>query len=209
MLIEKIIEFESRVPGPLVVHVFLELVIFMMKQKSSKANPRVHCLMLKMLQKTMYLDFPDSGQVTKFNPKMQDFKHALTWVKVKGVIFSIDFQTSKTWFSNINWLSNIKNIKKWLWKREKCDPNCIKIAIVFEKITKNCPTAGDGAPMPPLWYVLSCTNLLTTSPNFDRREKFFTCGFSPSFIANSDCEPNQTPSFWSFILCAIKSPSFQ
>ena len=77
MLIEQIIEFESRVPGPLVGHIFLKLVIFMTKQKSSKANLRVHYLMLKMLQKAMYLDFLDLGQVTKFNPKMQDFKRVL------------------------------------------------------------------------------------------------------------------------------------
>ena len=77
MLIEQIIEFESRVPGLLVVHIFLKLVIFMTKQKSSKANFRVHYLMLKMLSRAMYLDFPDLGQVTKFNPKMQDFKHVL------------------------------------------------------------------------------------------------------------------------------------
>ena len=77
MLIEKIIEFESRVPGPLVVHIFLKLVIFMTKQNSSKANLRVHYLMLKMWHKAMYLDFPDLGQVTKFNPKMQDFKRVL------------------------------------------------------------------------------------------------------------------------------------
>ena len=77
MLIEQIIEFESKVPGPLVVHIFLKLVIFMTKQKSSKANLRVNYLMLKMLQKAMYLDFPNLGQVTKFNPKLQDFKRVL------------------------------------------------------------------------------------------------------------------------------------
>ena len=44
MLIEQIIEFESRVPGPLVVLILLKLVIFMTKQKSSKANLRVHYL---------------------------------------------------------------------------------------------------------------------------------------------------------------------
>ena len=77
MLIEQIIEFESRVPGPLVVHIFLKLVIFMTKQKSSKAILRVHYLMLKMLQKAIYLDFPDLDQVTKFNPKMKDFKRVL------------------------------------------------------------------------------------------------------------------------------------
>ena len=77
MLIEQIIEFESRVPGPLVVHIFLKLVIFMTKQKSSKANLRGHYLMLKMWHKAMYLDFPELDQVTKFNPKMQDFKRVL------------------------------------------------------------------------------------------------------------------------------------
>ena len=77
MLIEQIIDFESRVPGPLVVHIFLNLGIFITKQKSSKANLRVHYLMLKMLLKAMYLDSPDLGQVTKFNPEMQDFKRVL------------------------------------------------------------------------------------------------------------------------------------
>ena len=38
MLIEQIIEFESRVPGPLVVHIFLKLVIFMTKQKIFKGK---------------------------------------------------------------------------------------------------------------------------------------------------------------------------
>ena len=47
------------------------------KQKSSKAILRVHYFMLKMLQKAMYLDFPVLGQVTKFNPKMKDFKRVL------------------------------------------------------------------------------------------------------------------------------------
>ena len=87
MLIEQIIEFESKVPGPLVVHIFLKLVIFMTKQKSSKANLRVNCLMLKMLQKAMYLDFSDLVQVTKFNPKMQDFKRVLDLIWSKGSDF--------------------------------------------------------------------------------------------------------------------------
>ena len=75
MLIEQIIEFESRVPGPLVI--FLKLVIFMTKQKSLKANLRVHYLMLKMWHKAMYFDFPDLGKVTKFKSKIQDFKRIL------------------------------------------------------------------------------------------------------------------------------------
>ena len=77
MLIEQIIQFESRVHGPIVVHIFLKLVIFVTKQKSSKANLREHYFMLKMLQKAMYLNFRNLGQVTKFNPKMQDFERVL------------------------------------------------------------------------------------------------------------------------------------
>ena len=68
MLVEQIIEFESRVRGSLVIHLFLELVIFMTKQ-NSKANLAAHYLMLEMLQKAIYLASPDLGQVTKFNPK--------------------------------------------------------------------------------------------------------------------------------------------
>ena len=45
----------------------------MTKQKSLKENLRVHYLMVKMLQKAMYLDFPDLGQVTKLNPKNARF----------------------------------------------------------------------------------------------------------------------------------------
>ena len=46
------------------------------KTKISKANLRVNYLMLKMLQKTIYLASPDLGQVTKFIPKIQNFKCA-------------------------------------------------------------------------------------------------------------------------------------
>ena len=74
MLIEQTIEFESMVPQR---YIFLKLVIFMTKQKSSKANLRVHYLILKMLQKAMYFDFLDFGQVTKLNPEMKDFKRVL------------------------------------------------------------------------------------------------------------------------------------
>ena len=49
-----------------------------------------------MLPKAMYLDFPDLGQVTKFNPKMQDFKRVLDLTWNKGSDF-------------FNWFSNIKN----------------------------------------------------------------------------------------------------
>ena len=49
-----------------------------------------------MLQKAMYLDFPDLGQVTKFNRKMQDFKRVLELTRSKGSDF-------------FKWLLNIKN----------------------------------------------------------------------------------------------------
>ena len=76
MLIEQITEVESRVPGLLIVRI-PKTGYFHDKKKFSKTNLRVHYFMLKMLQKAMYHDFPDLGQVTKFNPKMQDFKRVL------------------------------------------------------------------------------------------------------------------------------------
>ena len=72
-LLNKLLNLNRGCLGPW-SHIFLNLVIFMAKQKSSNENLRVHYLMLKMLQKAMYLDFLDLGQVIKFNPEMQDFK---------------------------------------------------------------------------------------------------------------------------------------
>ena len=142
-------------PGPLVIHIFLKLVIFMTKQKSSKASLRVDYFMLKMLQKAMYLDFPDLGQVTKFNPKMQDFKRVLdlTWSKGSD-FFQLAFKHQK--FCSF----------KWLWKHAKCDLNRFKITIFFQNIMKNRPAAGGSATMPPLWHVwvaLICSPLLPIS----------------------------------------------
>ena len=68
MLIEQIIEVESRVPGLLVVHT-PKLVISMTKQKSSKANLRVNDLMLKVLQKAMNLDSPGQANSQNLTPK--------------------------------------------------------------------------------------------------------------------------------------------
>ena len=53
-MLEQTIEFEFRVSGSLVVHIFQKLVIFMTKQ-NSWANLEVNYLMLEMLQKTIYL----------------------------------------------------------------------------------------------------------------------------------------------------------
>ena len=65
MLIKQIIEFELRVPRSLVVHVFLKLFIFMIKQKSPRQNHRLkYHLILNILQKAMYRASSDLGQVT-------------------------------------------------------------------------------------------------------------------------------------------------
>ena len=65
MLIEQIIEFELRVPRPLIVHVFLKLVIFITKQKSPRQNHRLkYYLMLNILQKAVYRASPYLSQVT-------------------------------------------------------------------------------------------------------------------------------------------------
>ena len=62
----------------------------------------------------MYLDFPDLGQVTKFDPKMQHFQRVfdLTWSKES------DF---------LNWLSNIKDFV--LSNGLENEQNVIRIAI--------------------------------------------------------------------------------
>ena len=62
----------------------------------AKSSIEVLYLMLNILQKAMHRASPDLGQVTKFNPKMQNFKRVsdLTSSKVR------DF---------LNWLSNLEN----------------------------------------------------------------------------------------------------
>ena len=61
MLIEQIFEYKSREPGPLIVHIFLKLVIFM-TIRNSKANLGANYLTQKMTQKAIYLASPDQGQ---------------------------------------------------------------------------------------------------------------------------------------------------
>ena len=76
MLIEQIIKFELRGPGPVAVHVLLQLIIFMTKQKSFQKNLRVdHYLLLKYCRRQCTLLIPTRAKLlTKFNHKMQDFK---------------------------------------------------------------------------------------------------------------------------------------
>ena len=68
MLIEQIIEVESRVLGLQVVHI-PKTGYFHDKTKSTKANLRVNDLMLKMLQKTMYLDSSGQAKSQNLTPK--------------------------------------------------------------------------------------------------------------------------------------------
>ena len=74
MLIIVISEFELRGSEPLVVHVLLLLFIFMTKQKSSSGL----LFTAKILHEAKQLAFSTWAQsLTKFNPKMQDFKRVL------------------------------------------------------------------------------------------------------------------------------------
>ena len=95
MLIEEIIEFESMVPGLLVVYIFLKLVISMTKQKSSKANFRVHYFMLKMFQKASTLISLTWAKSQNLISKCKILNVFWTSHEVMGVICSTGFQTSK------------------------------------------------------------------------------------------------------------------
>ena len=87
MLIEQIIKVESRVPGLLVVHIpktgyFHE----------TKKNLRANDLMLKMLQKAMYLDSPDQAKSQNLTTKCKILNVFWTRPEVKGGICSISFE---------------------------------------------------------------------------------------------------------------------
>ena len=80
----------------------------------------------------MYLAYSSLGQVTKFNPKILNV--FWTWLEVKEEFVQLAFKSQK--------LSSFR----WLWKRAKCDPNGIKIAIIFQKIKKIAQRLGDLPP---------------------------------------------------------------
>ena len=65
MLIEQIIEVKSRVLGLLVVHIPKTGYFY----DKTKINLRVNDLMLKMLQKAMYLGSPDQAKSQNLTPK--------------------------------------------------------------------------------------------------------------------------------------------
>ena len=79
MLIKQVIEIELRGPWPLAVNALLQLAIFMTKQKSLGKNLGVdHYLLPKYCRRQCtLLPLAWAKSLTKFNPKMQDFKHVL------------------------------------------------------------------------------------------------------------------------------------
>ena len=78
MLIEQIIEFELRGPGPLTVRVLYDW-LFSWQNKNLKGKSSNGLLFtVKILLEAMYLTFPTwTKSLTKFNPKIQDFKRVL------------------------------------------------------------------------------------------------------------------------------------
>ena len=64
--------------GPLAVHVLLQLDVFMTKQKSRISNGLFYYLLLKYCRRQCSLLLLTwANSLTKFNPKMQDFKRVL------------------------------------------------------------------------------------------------------------------------------------
>ena len=76
MLIEQIIEVESKVPGLLVVH-FPKTGYFHDKTKIFQGRSSSEWFNAKNVTESNVPWFPWPGQITKFNPKMQDFKRVL------------------------------------------------------------------------------------------------------------------------------------
>ena len=94
MLIEQIIEVELRVLGFLDVHIPIT-GYFHDKTKIFKANLRVNDLMLKMLQKAMYLDSPDQAKSPNLTPKCDILNVFWTWPEVKEGFVQLAFKSQK------------------------------------------------------------------------------------------------------------------
>ena len=99
MLIEQV--FELREPGPPGRICILVTVCFHDQTIISKENFRVNCYSLLKYSRRQCALFPLTWakSLTKFNPKMQDFKRVGLKLQVKGglnnLIFSIGFQMLK------------------------------------------------------------------------------------------------------------------
>ena len=88
----------------------------------------------------MHFTYPYLDQITKFNPKMQDFKRVLDLNSNKRKIQLLNF---------FNWLSNVKNLV--LWNGSEYVGNVIQWCenSFFLTITKNRSAAGGVALRPP------------------------------------------------------------
>ena len=104
MLIEQIIEFESRVLGLQVVYI-PKTGYYHDKTKIFKGKSLSEWFNAKNAAESNVRWFPWPGQVTKFNPKMKDFKRVLdlTWSKGRNLF---------NWFSNLKILFFQMALKK-------------------------------------------------------------------------------------------------
>ena len=100
MLIEQIIEAESKVPGLLVVHI-PKTDYFLDKTEIFKGKSLSEWFNAKNVAESNLPWFPWPGQVTKFNPHMKDFTRVWTWIEVKGGICSMGFPISTILFFQI------------------------------------------------------------------------------------------------------------
>ena len=97
MLIEQIIEVKPRVPGLLVAH-FPKSGLFSWQNKNLwrwNKNLRVNDLMLKILQKAIYLDFPDQAKSQNLTPKWKILNVFWTWLGVKSSFIRFDLSFIK------------------------------------------------------------------------------------------------------------------
>ena len=98
MLIEQIIEVESRVPGLLVVHI-TKTGYFHDKTKIFKGKSSSEWFNAKnVAESIMHLDSPDHAKSQNLTPKRKILNVFWTWPEVKGGICSIDLQISKILF---------------------------------------------------------------------------------------------------------------
>ena len=98
MLIEQIIEVESRVLGLQVAHI-PKTGYFHDKTQIHKGKSSSEWINAKNVAENNVPWFLWPGQVTKFNPKMKDILNVFwTWLEVKGGICSIGSQISKILF---------------------------------------------------------------------------------------------------------------
>ena len=168
MLTEQIIEVESRVLGLQVVQI-PKTGNFHDKTKIFKGKSLSEWFNAKNVAENNVPWFLWPGQVTKFNPKMKDILNVFwTWLEVKGGICSIGSQISKILYFQMA----LKTCEMW----SKWHSN----SHFFPKTYKKSPSGRMLRPQTPIasgsWWLrpqasfvtcLSCTNLLTTSPNFD------------------------------------------